>query len=144
VTPSPRSAVPVVTPRSSPAPTGGGDTKRQKTQAAPPAGKKTQGVSPDPDRKKSLGALNFDPAVAGTTRLPQVNVYHRNRNAKNPERLCMKFLTRGYVCDRPDCKLPHVSNLDDLTAAERTKLTEFVRKQPGLTWAEGKAPAGTS
>jgi hypothetical protein len=142
---SPRSVVPVVTPRSSPdAASGGGEPKRQKTQVASGANKKAQGDSADADRKKALGILTFDPAVAGSHRLPHINVYHKNRNAKTPERLCMKFLTRGFTCDRADCKLPHVVHIDTLTAAERTKLTEFVRKQPGLAWAEGKAPAGTS
>jgi hypothetical protein len=50
----------------------------------------------------------------------------------------MKFLTWGFYCDRADCKLPHVTNIDSLTAAEKTILTEFVKKQPGLSWPTAK------
>ena len=143
-------ALPVVSPlgpaQRPTGPSAGGDTKRQKTQDAPPSdrNKKPATDQADQDRKRLLGLLVFDSAVAGTNRLPTINVYHKARNAKTPERLCMKFLTRGYVCDRADCKLPHISGVDTLPSAERTKFIEFVKKQPGISWAEGKAPAGTS
>ena len=98
----------------------------------------------DLERRKQLGLLTFDSAVAGTSRLPPINVYHKTKNAKTPERLCMKFLTRGYACESANCKLPHLATIDVLTAASKTKLIEFVKKQSGIAWAEGKAPAGTS
>lgn len=122
----------------------GSDTKRQKTTGTD-GGERTKKVadSADFERRKTMGLLQFDPAVAGTSKLPIINVYHKKRNAKNPERLCIKFLTRGHYCDRPDCKLHHVTNVDMLAAPDKTKLVEFVRKTVGLSWAEGKAPAGT-
>ena len=127
-------------------PTPGSDAKRQKTKDAPDTdrGKKALGDQTDLERKKTLGALTFDSTAAGTTRLPQINVYFKQKNAKQHERLCMKFLTQGHVCETPNCKLPHLSNLDLLSASERTKLNEFVTKQPGVAWASGQAPAGTS
>ena len=64
--------------------------------------------------------------------------------AKLPERLCMKFLTRGYACTDKDCPFPHVGNVETLTPSNKTKFCEAVKKQPGLSWAEGKAPAGTT
>jgi hypothetical protein len=134
---------PIVTPPRNPEVSG---AKRQKVLDAPGidrVGPKRASDSSDADRKKSFGILQFDSAAAGTSRLPTANVYHKTRGAKTPERLCMRFLTRGFACDRADCKLPHMTNIDLLPAAEKTKLVEFVRKQPGLSWADGKAPAGT-
>jgi hypothetical protein len=124
----------------------GGDPKRQKTQNGSSDADRNGRTPPDPDldRKKALGIIQFDPAVAGTTRLPNINVYYKKRGAKTPERLCIKFLTRGFACGQANCKLPHLTNVDVLPQADRTKLVEFVRKQPGLSWVEGKAPAGTS
>jgi hypothetical protein len=109
--------------------------KRQKTQGLDPA---------ELDRKKTLSILEFDPAVAGTTRLPVLNVFYKKRGAKVAERLCMPFLTRGHVCSNTDCKKPHVTNIDTLPAAEKTKMIDNVKKSPGLTWVTGKAPTGTS
>jgi hypothetical protein len=121
---------------------GGGDPKRQKT--ADPAIKKPAPEPAELEKRKGSGLLTFDPAIAGTTRLPAINVYHKTKSAKTPEWLCMKFLTQGYACESTACKLPHMASVDALTAASKTKLIEFVKKQPGISWAEGKAPAGTS
>ena len=93
-------------------------------------------------RRKELGVLLFDPQAAGSRRLPSIDVHRKKRGAKNPERLCMKFLTKGQACLNPDCKLPHVADLNTLPPADRKKLLEAVERHPGLTWVEGKAPAG--
>ena len=106
---------------------------------------KRQRLDPsDVDRKKSAGLLIFDSTAAGTNRLPNLAVYHKKRGAKTPERLCMRFMTQGFACTAKTCRYPHVSNIDILGDAERGKLIDAVKKQPGLTWAEGKAPAGTN
>lgn len=131
---------------SAPGSAAGSGAKRQKTQASANS-ESTNSTSLDPadlERRKALGILQFDPTAAGTSQLPTINVYFKKRGARTPERLCMKFLTRGHYCGRADCKLPHVTNVLTLPAAERTKLIDFVKRQPGLAWAEGKAPAGTS
>ena len=109
------------------------------------SGPKRQKVDPDEiERKKALGMLTYDTTVAGTTRLPNLPVYHKKKGAKSPECLCMKFLTRGYACTDKDCPFPHVGNVETLTPSNKTKFCEAVKKQPGLSWAEGKAPAGTT
>ena len=95
------------------------------------------------ERKKGLGLLIFDPKVAGSKRLPTLEVYGKRRGARNPERLCMKFLLRGSHCPNPSCKFPHITNVDVLDSVEREKLLDVVQKTPGLDWAPGKAPPGT-
>jgi hypothetical protein len=134
------SSAPGVSPPSTPS--AGGDLKRQKMQVTPPSGIAKPPV--DLEHRKALGVLQFDAAAAGSSRLPSANIYHKKRGSSTGERLCMKFLIRGFACDSTDCKLPHVSNVDSLPPAVKAKLIEFVRKQPGLSWVEGKAPAGTS
>jgi hypothetical protein len=37
-----------------------------------------------------------------------------------------------------------VAGIDMLSANDKTKFIEFVRKTVGLSWVEGKAPPGTS
>jgi len=96
------------------------------------------------ERRKGLGILQFDASVAGTNRLPTINVYTKMKGAKTPERLCMNFLTRGYSCDKADCKFPHVTNVETLPELIKAKFVAFVKKQPGLAWVEGRAPSGTS
>jgi hypothetical protein len=96
------------------------------------------------ERRKTLGLLKFDHAVAGTNRLPLIPVFLKRKNSKTPERLCMKFLTQGFACTTADCKFPHVTDAERLPAAEKAKLIEFVKRQPGITWADGRAPAGTA
>lgn len=127
----------VTPPRGTSGTAAGSDAKRQKTQDPPRD-------SADAERKKSFGLLEFDSSAAGATRLPTANVYFKKRGAKNPERLCMRFLTRGFSCDSTNCKLPHITQLTVLPSVDQTKLIEFVRKQPGLSWVSGKGPAGTS
>ncbi|CAB9530818.1 unknown protein [Seminavis robusta] len=107
-------------------------------------GKRPRVADPgDNDRKKNLGMLKFDTAIAGTNRLPMVTARAKKRGGRTPERLCMKFLTQGYFCPNGnDCKMPHVVNIDTLTGDNKSKLVEFVKNQAGLSWAEGKAPAG--
>jgi hypothetical protein len=136
---------PIVTPpRGGAAALPGKEPKRQRTSdAATPPGRPAVDAAVL-ETRKALGLLVFDSAVAGSTRLPNINVYHKKQGAKSPERLCLKFLTRGFACDKEDCKLPHVTGLNVLRPAERTKLIDFVKKQPGMAWAEGKGPAGTS
>ena len=95
------------------------------------------------DRKKTLGMLVFDTAAAGTKRLPTPTARGKKKGSKTPERICMKFLTQGFYCpDGMACKSPHLTNLNQLTDDNRTKLIDFVKKQPGLSWAAGKAPPG--
>ncbi|CAB9531873.1 unknown protein [Seminavis robusta] len=113
----------------------GGDPTPQKRQKTADPG--------DNDRKKLLGMLTFDTAIAGTNRLPMVTARAKKRGSRTPERLCMKFLTKGYFCGGgPECKMPHIINLDQLNPDNQKKLVDFVKNQPGLGWAEGKAPAG--
>ena len=111
----------------------GAEPKRQKT------------IDPaENERKKTLGMLVFDTEAAGTNRLPTLNVYHKKRGSRTPERVCIKFLTRGFSCTKPDCKSPHITNVEALAEPERKKFLAFVKNQPGFDWAEGKAPPGTA
>lgn len=111
--------------------------KRQKVQDQVPD-------SAEVERRKGLGILVFDTTASGTTRLPTINVYTKKKGAKTPERLCMKFLTRGHSCANASCKFPHVTNVDSLPDPEKAKFVAFVKKQPGLSWVEGRAPSGTN
>ena len=111
--------------------------------ATSPKRQKTNDVD-DIEKRKGNGVLIFDPAAAGTNRLPTINVYSKKRGAKTQERICMKFLTRGQSCNSPTCKFPHISNAMNLPAGERAKFVTFVRTQPGLTWVPGKEPTGTT
>ena len=95
------------------------------------------------ERRTRYGMLDFDPDEAGTKRLPTCKVRAKRRGSKYPERLCMPFLTRGHQCGNPNCKLPHLPNLDGLSDADRKEFHEFVDKTPGLSWVPGKAPPGT-
>ena len=116
---------------------GGGDLSKEGES------KKPRLDAQDLERKKTLGILEFDPEVAGTTRLPILGVHYKKRGAKIPERLCMKYLTRGYACPNRDCRFPHVG-YDALSDSDKKCFVEAVKKQPGLSWVEGKAPPGTS
>jgi hypothetical protein len=112
----------------------GGAPKRQKLSPA------------DFDRLKLLGVLKYDSSVPGakTDFLDNPPVRYKKRGAKSAERLCMKFLTQGFVCpDEKTCRRPHVPNLNTLVEADRKKMLSFVSKAPGLSWAPGKEPAGT-
>jgi hypothetical protein len=122
-----------------PAPSGAAPTSAPKKRRLEPA---------EVERKKGLGILTFDAQAAGTDRLPSLTVYHKSRGARSPERLCMPFLTKGHCCNKMErgevCKLAHVSSVDVLSTAERTKMVAQVRSKPGLTWVEGRAPSGTN
>ena len=96
------------------------------------------------DRRKTLGMLTFDTGVAGTTRLPLINVYAKKRGSKVQERLCLRFLTQGYYCGKENCKLPHITNMNTLDGPNKEKFISFVKTQAGFGWAEGKAPPGES
>ena len=122
--------------------------------AAPTKAKEAHSLENDPkkqrldpsdiERRKTLGILLYDASVAGTNRLPSFPAYHKARGSKTPERVCPRFMTQGFACTSKDCRLPHISNLDALAPNERDKLVKFIDKQPGLSWAPGKAPAGTT
>ena len=121
---------------------------REPTKVRPVAGNdregKRQRLEPgDVDTRKSKGLLTLDAEAAGTSRLPNVGVYHKKKGAKAPERICMPFMTQGYACTARNCAFPHISNIAILAEAERKKLLDVVEKTPGLNWAEGKAPSGT-
>lgn len=136
---------PVSTPRP-PAP-GKGRTPAAHDEAQPPKRPKENPLDPEEyERRCSFGILQFDRDAAGTTRLPVINVYKKKKGAKTPERLCNKFLIKGHCCLKTggECKFPHLSNLDTLPDADKKKLVDFVRLQPGLSWVEGKAPSGTT
>ena len=122
---------------------GSSGSKRGRDTSDSSSSKKPRADSADHEKSKTLGLLCFDANAAGTNRLPNMPVYHKKRGAKAPERLCMKFLSRGFVCTNKDCPFPHISNLKVLAEGERTKMIDYVDKQPGLSWAEGKGPAGT-
>jgi hypothetical protein len=120
----------------------GGGGHRDHDATDPPL-KRLKSDPDEVDRKKALGVLVFDLSASNNGRLPGIDVYHKVKGAKTPERLCMKFLTRGFVCTKEGCKLPHVTNVGSLPAAARTKLVSVVAKHPALSWVEGKAPSGT-
>jgi hypothetical protein len=89
--------------------------------------------------------LAFDSAVAGNNHLPTCPVFHKVWGSnKNPEGLCMKFLTRGHSCTGAACKSPHICNIAQLPDVARKQFIEFVNTQPGLLWVEGKEPPGTT
>ena len=98
------------------------------------------------ERLRALGALEFDSAVpnAKTDFLDKVTVRAKKRGSRVAERLCMRFLTKGFACADAKCKRPHVPNLNTLPEPDRKKMIEFVAKTPGLSWAPGRLPAGTA
>ena len=114
-----------------------GESKRQRTSGTPPK----VVTAEETERRKKLGLLVFNPVEAGSTTLPNCSVYHKRAGARSPERLCLNFMTRGYSCGHSDCKLAHIVHLGNLGPAEQTKLSEFVRKQKGMSWAPDRGPA---
>ena len=114
------------------------------TPTSSPATKRPKVSDPGEDaRKKALGVFVLDSTV-GAGRLPTIDVYAKSKGAKAPERLCMKFLTQGFVCTKENCKSPHIAHMSSLPPASRDKIAKFVGKQASLSWAAGKAPPGTS
>ena len=95
------------------------------------------------DGKKRSGLFVFDSTVGGN-RLPQCPVVHKHNASSSPERLCMQFMTQGRFCSRSPCVYPHIRSLNALAEPRRAELIKFVADSPGLAWAPGKAPPGTS
>ena len=55
----------------------------------------------------------------------------------------MQFMTRQYYCTRRPCAYPHITSLSQLKPDQQTGLIKFVKFQAGMSFAEGKGPAGT-
>lgn len=129
----------------SPGTPGAGKAARTRAADADGTPKRQKTLDPaDIERRKGSGMLSYDAEVGGS-RLPTLNVYAKKSGSKIPERICMKFCTQGYSCNNgPACKFPHVSSPAKLPEAERTKLTEAVKKAPGLSFSAGRGPTGTS
>ena len=124
----------------------GASSRASNASSGQEQGPKRQKVDPAKhEYQKAQGIFRFDPAVAGTKRLPMLKVYEKKKGAKIAERLCTQFLTQGYVCPHgASCKFPHINNaMDSLPAPDRKKLADSVKKEPGLSWAPGHAPPGT-
>ena len=115
-------------------PTSDVPAKRQRSDDAPPG---------DVERHKENGVLVFDPTSSLNRRLPPCPVYKKGRNARSSERLCMKYLTKGFACTTQKCKFPHVSTLSTLPPDDKIAFSKFVKDTPGLSWVEGKALPGT-
>jgi hypothetical protein len=95
--------------------------------------------------RKKQGLLVFDPSKSRTGRLPNCPILEQLSERRNPERLCMKFMTQGFFCTGNPCPLVHHTKLQHFkTPAKRKEFIDFVQKTPGLTWAEGKAPPSES
>lgn len=121
-------------------------TKPSARASSTPESAPKQQKTVDPERSKGLGVLLFDPSAQGANDgfLDRVPVKAKKRNGKNPERLCMRFLSRGFAYVEEVCKRPHVGNLNTLSDANRTKFCEYVGRTPGLSFVPGKEPAGMS
>ena len=98
------------------------------------------------ERLRTMGCLEFDSAApsAKADFIDKVNVRAKKRGSRVAERLCMKYLTKGFTCGDTNCKRPHVPNLNTLPEADRKKMIEFVSRTPGLSWVPGRLPAGTA
>jgi len=95
----------------------------------------------DIDRCKAAGILTYDAKVGGSTRLPQCRVVAKaHGRAKTEEMLCMKFMTRGFYCNRSNCLYPHITNLQRLGEAKAKDVTDFVKKTPGLSFSARPSP----
>jgi len=79
-----------------------------------------------------MGALEFDSAApnAKANFIDKVNVRAKKQGSCVAERLCMRYLTKGFSCGDTNCKRPHVPNLNALPEADRKKMIEFVSKTP--------------
>ena len=79
------------------------------------------------ERLRSLGALEFDSAAPGAKAdfFDKVTVRAKKRGSRVAERLCMKFLTKGFACSDPKCKRPHVPNLNTLPETDRKKMIRY-------------------
>jgi len=112
-----------------------------------PAGRATPAdLAEVTERLQTMGALEFHPAApnAKADFIDKVNIRAKKRGSHFAERLCMRYLTKGFSCGDTNCKRPHVPNLNTLTESDRKKMIEFVAKTPGLSWVPGRLPAGTT
>ena len=127
------------------------------TNGSAPASKKPRTTySPeDCERLKGFGVIRFDTNAPGANPrcLDTCPVKAKRKGAKVADRLCMRYLVVGETCRKPDaesgqrgnaCHLPHVPNLATLPEKSRRSMIEYVKKTPGLSWVEGKEPAGTN
>ena len=98
------------------------------------------------ERLRALGVLEFDASApnAKADFFDKVNVRAKKRGSREAERLCVRYLTKGFACSDSQCKRPHVPNLNTLPEPDRRKLIEFVSRTPGLSWVSGQQPAGTA
>ncbi len=131
-TPSRPGKVPPTTPPTRPTPPSAGAPKKPRTKD-----------QSEIDRQKTLGMLVYDSQTSGSTRLPHCPVYGKARKNAADERFCMQFLTTGYFCSRTNCPFPHVTSLNRLSKQDKDTFVAWVEKTPGLSFADGKGPAGT-
>ena len=95
--------------------------------------------------RKQQGMLVFDASKTRNRRLPNCPILEQLSDKKTPERLCMKFMTQGFFCAGNPCPLVHHAKLQHFkTPAKQKEFIEFVKKTPGLSWADGKAPPSES
>lgn len=129
------------------------DVDVQSFRTPTPKGTPSQAAAPkkqrltdkvDIDRRKQLGILLYDTVASGSTRLPHCPVYSKaQKDSTSPERLCMQFMTQGFYCSRHPCPFPHISNVARLSAEQRDAFAKWVSDTKGLSFAQGKGPAGT-
>jgi len=122
--------------------------KRRTTDAGRgPAGRATLAdLAEVTERLRTMGSFEFDSGApnAKADFIDKVNVRAKKQGSRVAERLCMRYLTKGFSCGDTNCKRPHVPNLNTLPEADRKKMIEFVSKTPGLSWVPGRLPAGTA
>ena len=107
--------------------------------------KKQRTTSPsETDRNKESGMLVFIPPPNGKRQLPSCPVVSKTPGSEILERLCMQFLTRGYYCSRRKCPFPHITTPQRLGESGSKEFISWVKKTPGLDFAPGKAPPGTT
>ena len=119
-------------------------TPRAITPAGSPG---TPNLSPEPkrprrldqaeiDKRKANGIIEWTPA-GPRDRLPHCPIMVRG------ERLCMKFLTKGFYCDRAICPFPHISGIQKLPERDRPQYCTWIDNTRSLGHVPGKGPAGT-
>jgi hypothetical protein len=119
--------------------------KRQKLAPESPAGSPAPPSAAELADRKTKGILAYDPAVSGKDDLPYCPVKDKLRNMPQPNRPCLPFMTVGYACADPKCKLLHVSALTKFSSEKKQKeFATFVTKTKGLDWQPGKGPSGTA
>jgi len=112
-------------------------TERRTTDTGrSPAGRATPAdLAEVTERLRTMGALKFDSSTpnAKADFINKGNVQAKKRGSCVAERLCMRYLTKGFSCGDTNCKQPHVPNLNTLPESDRKKMIEFVSKMPGLS-----------